>query len=61
MNLRAPVYGPLFCRGFDQGYTIGGARQRMSGEDDEVGNGDYQLMIRQMITELEEVLHVLNA
>jgi DNA-binding transcriptional MerR regulator len=45
----------------DQGYTIGGARQRMSGEDDELGNGDYQLMIRQMITELEEVLHVLNA
>jgi DNA-binding transcriptional MerR regulator len=46
---------------YDQGYTIGGARQRMSGEDDELGNGDSQLMIRQMITELEEVLHVLNA
>ena len=46
---------------YDQGYTIGGARQRMSGEGDDVDNGDYQQMIRQMIGELEEVLQALNA
>lgn len=47
---------------YDQGYTIGGARQRMSG-DDQAGsdNGDYKQMITQMIGELEEVLLVLKA
>ena len=48
---------------YDQGYTIGGARQRMSGEgeDSEMEAGDYKQMIRQMITELEDVLMVLKA
>ena len=46
---------------YDQGYTIGGARQRMSGEENEVAGGDYQQMIRQMISELEDVLLVLKA
>jgi DNA-binding transcriptional MerR regulator len=46
---------------YDQGYTIGGARQRMSGEEDEASGGDYQQMIRQMINELEDVLLVLKA
>jgi DNA-binding transcriptional MerR regulator len=46
---------------YDQGYTIGGARQRMSGEDaDKVDDSNYQQMIRQMIRELEEVLQVLK-
>jgi DNA-binding transcriptional MerR regulator len=47
---------------YDQGYTIGGARQRMTGEEviDE-NSGDYKQMLRQMITELEDVLQVLEA
>ncbi len=48
---------------YDQGYTIGGARQRMSGEDSAngaSGEGDYKQMIRQMISELEDVLLVLK-
>ena len=44
---------------YDQGYTIGGARQRMSGEEESVESDDYKLMIRQMISELEDVLKVL--
>ncbi|WP_101756755.1 MerR family transcriptional regulator [Oceanicoccus sp. KOV_DT_Chl] len=48
---------------YDQGYTIGGARQRMSGEGEEgeIDSNDYKQMIRQMITELEDVLLVLKA
>ena len=45
---------------YDQGYTIGGARQRMSGEDDVVESGDYKQLLRQMISELQDVLKVLN-
>jgi len=45
---------------YDQGYTIGGARQQLT----EGGNGDrashYNQLIRQMIVELEEVLDVLS-
>ena len=44
---------------YDQGYTIGGARQRMSGEEEVAEGDDYKLMIRQMISELEDVLKVL--
>lgn len=46
---------------YDQGYTIGGARQRMSGEEDAAEPGDYKAMLKQMIGELEEVLKVLKA
>ena len=47
---------------YDQGYTIGGARQRMSGEDNGAdGDSDYKQMLRQMISELEDVLQVLKA
>ena len=46
---------------YDQGYTIGGARQRMSGEGDEMAeSGDYKAVLRQMINELEDVLEVLT-
>ena len=46
---------------YDQGYTIGGARQRMSGEDGgNGGDGDYKQMLRDMISELEDVLQVLK-
>ena len=47
---------------YDQGYTIGGARQRMSGEVDEAGEDDneYKVLIREMIHELEGLLHALR-
>ena len=46
---------------YDQGYTIGGARQRMVGEDNNDGSdSDYKTMLRQMIAELEDVLEVLK-
>lgn len=45
---------------YDQGFTIGGARQRMEGEDVADDSSQYKQMIRQMIAELEEVLIVLR-
>jgi DNA-binding transcriptional MerR regulator len=45
---------------YDQGYTIGGARQRMSGEDAATEGDQYKQLIRQMISELEDVLKVLH-
>ncbi len=45
---------------YDQGYTIGGARQRMSGEGEGEENSEFKVMIRQMIDELEDVLKVLT-
>jgi len=46
---------------YDQGYTIGGARQRMSdeGEDGTVGV-EMQAVIQETIEELEDVLKVLR-
>lgn len=45
---------------YDQGFTIGGARQRLSGDEAREDVTQYKLLIRQMITELEDVLHVLR-
>ncbi len=45
---------------YDQGFTIGGARQRMEGEDVQDDSGQYKQMIRQMISELEELLVTLR-
>ncbi len=46
---------------YDQGYTIGGARQRMTDED---GDGavtvELQAVIKETIEELEDVLKVLT-
>ena len=44
---------------YEQGFTIGGARQRMEGD---AGKEDshYRQLIRQMISELEEVLTTLR-
>ncbi len=44
---------------YEQGFTIGGARQRMSGEEAREDTTQYKQLIRQMISELEEVLQVL--
>lgn len=45
---------------YDQGYTIGGARQKLSGEDARDDVTKSSQLIRQMITELEDVLFVLK-
>ena len=45
---------------YDQGFTIGGARQRLEGEDAKEDVTQYRQLIRQMITELEDVLSVLK-
>jgi DNA-binding transcriptional MerR regulator len=44
---------------YDQGYTIGGARQRMTDEGDTSSIGEVQAMIQETIKELEDVLKVL--
>jgi DNA-binding transcriptional MerR regulator len=46
---------------YDQGFTIGGARQRLEGEDAKEDVTQYKQLIRQMISELEDVLSVLKA
>ena len=46
---------------YDQGYTIGGARQRMTGEEDLSDNpGGILAVIKETIEELEDVLKVLS-
>lgn len=45
---------------YDQGYTIGGARQRMDGETEAVSEDEYRDLLREMITELEELLSMLD-
>ena len=40
---------------YDQGFTIGGARQRLSGDDQAEENTQYKQMVQQLIVELEEV------
>jgi DNA-binding transcriptional MerR regulator len=54
---------------YDQGFTIGGARQQLDTDvvepvkatESEVDNSQYKETLRQMISELEEVLAVLKA
>ena len=45
---------------YDQGYTIGGARQRMTDEGDGNLGVDIQAVIKETIEELEDVLEVLK-
>jgi DNA-binding transcriptional MerR regulator len=45
---------------YDQGFTIGGARQRLEGEEARDDQSQSQQIVRQMRTELEEVLRVLR-
>ncbi|MEH6389924.1 MAG: MerR family transcriptional regulator, partial [Pseudomonas profundi] len=45
---------------YDQGFTIGGARQRLSGDEAKEDVTHYKQLIRQTISELEEVLQVLK-
>jgi len=46
---------------YEQGYTIGGARQRMTGEGEtDSAEGENQVMIKETIQELEELLTALQ-
>lgn len=45
---------------YDQGFTIGGARQQMNGEVAQNDASQFKQLVGQMITELEEVLGVLK-
>jgi len=46
---------------YDQGFTIGGARQRLTGADAKADQTQFKLLVKQMIVELEDVLRVLRA
>ena len=45
---------------YDQGFTIGGARQQLSGDHAKDDANQSQQIIRQLRTELEEVLQILK-
>lgn len=47
---------------YDEGYTIGGAKQKLASDGgEEGGNVQSTQLVKQMIAELEEVLEVLNS
>ncbi len=45
---------------YEQGFTIGGARQRLSGDEVKADSSVSQQIIRQLRTELEELLDILR-
>ncbi|MGD2119486.1 MAG: MerR family transcriptional regulator [Chromatiales bacterium] len=45
---------------YEQGFTIGGARQQLNSEDAKVDQNQSQQIIKQLCGELEEVLHILK-
>jgi DNA-binding transcriptional MerR regulator len=45
---------------YDQGFTIGGARQRLTGDEAKQDQTQFKLLVKQMIVELEDVLRVLK-
>ena len=45
---------------YEQGFTIGGARQRLSGEEAREDANQSQQIIRQLRTELENILELLR-
>ena len=46
---------------YDQGFTIGGARQQLTGDDSSHDSTKYKQMIHEMIAELEDLLAVLKS
>src|SRR5690606_29989691 len=46
---------------YDQGYTIGGAKQKLEGASNREDGCQSQQLIRQMIVELEELLETLQS
>ena len=45
---------------YDDGYTIGGARQKLSGEEAKEDTSQSQQIMRQLRSELEDVLKILK-
>ena len=45
---------------YDDGFTIGGARQKLTGDEAKIDTSQSQQIIRQVRTELEEVLKLLR-
>ena len=45
---------------YEHGYTIGGARQRLSGDEVKADSSMSQQIVRQLRVELEEVLDILR-
>src|SRR3569832_2949299 len=45
---------------YEQGFTIGGARNKLAGEEARVDVSQSQQIVRQMRTELEELLRLLR-
>ena len=45
---------------YEQGFTIGGARNRLTGDDAQVDLSQSQQLIRQMRLELEELIKILR-
>ncbi len=45
---------------YDQGFTIGGARQQLSGDDAKQDVSQSHQIVHQLRVELEEVLHILK-
>jgi DNA-binding transcriptional MerR regulator len=45
---------------YDQGFTIGGARQQLSGENARQDVNQSQQIVRQIRAELEDILHALR-
>ena len=45
---------------YDQGFTISGARQRLSGEEQKEDKTQSKQLVKQMIAELEDLLKVIK-
>jgi hypothetical protein len=45
---------------YEQGFTIGGARQRLTGDEAKDDSNQSQQIIKQLRSELEEVLDLLR-
>ena len=45
---------------YEQGYTIGGARQQMTSEHEDQEVVPSSLLVKEVIGELEEVVHILS-
>lgn len=46
---------------YEKGYTIGGARQQLSSEETRDDNNQSQQLVRQLRTELEDILRILKS
>ena len=45
---------------YDSGYTISGARQKLSGEEAGQDTAQTNLLVKQLIGELEDILHTIK-